>query len=135
MPTVNGSPIKLGRAKELLRYAQSFVNNPTIQTAIAATDTRTQTYFNNLDGSFVFDKNSLQSLIAQLDATGDGAIIMIPGANDNASEPESMNKPTMSLFLGKIDPLTNTYQIIYTNPADPDDTDGVEHPGLMDSIV
>lgn len=135
MPKVNGSPIKLGKAKNLLGYAQSFVDNPVIQTAIAATDTGTQTYFNNLDCSFVFDKNSLQSLIAQLDATQDGAIIMIPGANDDASEPESMNKPTMSLFLGRIDPQTNAYQIIYTDPADPDNTDGVEHPGLMDSIV
>ena len=132
MSKVTGTPIKFGKAQQQRDNAKSFQNNPAIQAAIASAGLPERTFFQNLDCAFVFDKASLQSLITIINATPDSGLIMRLGAslNEPTTDPTRINKPTLSIFACTIDTTLDVYQIIHL--AKPEDTDGTEHPGIVD---
>lgn len=134
MSKVTGQSINFGKAQQLRTHAVGFENNSTIRTAIGSVDASTQTFFNNLDCAFVFDKFSLQSLIAIINHIPDSGLIMRLGAsiNDQATDPTRIDKPTLSIFPCTIDTTNDLYQVIHPDPTKPNDTLGVEHPGIVD---
>ena len=134
MSKVTGTSIKFGKAQQQRDSAKSFQNDPTIQNAVATVGLPVRTFFQNLDCAFVFDKASLQSLITIINATPDSGLIMRLGAslNEPTTDPTRINKPTLSIFACTIDTTLDVYQIIYPNPAKPAETDGTEHPGIVD---
>ena len=137
MSKVTGQPIKFGYAKSLRTRALGFSSDAALLPVLggispsASPDTRT--FYNNLDCAFVFDKDSLLSLIGKIIALPDSGLIMMMGASDDTTLPDPrINKPTLSVFACTIDKTNDTYEVMHPNPLKPDDTDGVEHPGIVD---
>lgn len=141
MSKVTGKPIKFGHAKTLRTIATNFAKDPAIVSTLDATTpsaaAETRTFYNNLDCGFVFDKDSLVSLMSKINTTPDSGLIMMMGASDDITEPDRLHKPTLSIFACNIiksglPDVDDTYEIIHPITTEPDDTDGVEHPGLVD---
>ena len=132
MNKVTGLPIKFGKAQQQRANSKLFQNNPAIQDAITIVGTPESTFFRNLDCAFVFDKASLVPLMTIINATPNSGLIMRMGAslNEPTTDPTRINKPTLSIFVCTIDTAQDQYQIIH--PANPEDTVGVEHPGIVD---
>ncbi len=134
MPKVTGQPIKFWKSQQLRTHAISFHEVEAVKNAVAASDSATQAYYNNLDCAFIFDKQSLQDLIDSLAEGDDAGLIMRLGASldDSETDADRINKPTLSIFRCTIDPNTNSYQIVIPVSSSLDDVDGVEHPGIID---
>ncbi|MGF2412189.1 hypothetical protein [Ferruginibacter sp.] len=135
-----GKPIKFGHAEALRKKAIDFAADPAIAVTlgglIPSAEEETRSFYNNLDCGFVFDKDSLLSLMAKIIAIPDSGLIMMMGASDD-TDTERKNKPTLSIFActisrSDIPGVDDTYSIIHPDSAHPEETDGVEHPGLVD---
>lgn len=132
MSKSTGRPITFKKFQDLRNKAKGFQADPKIMAGIVAAPADTQMFFTHLDCGFVFDKDSLLSVISKIIAEPDTGIIMMLGASDDPAEPARLNKPTLSLFPCKIDKVKDEYSIIHPDPAHPDDTPGSEHPGIVD---
>jgi len=135
-----GKPIKFNHAEDLRRKAVNFALDPAVINTFGgfspSAQGDTQTFYNNLDCGFVFDKDSLLSLMAKIIAIPDSGLIMMMGASDDITDLDRTNKPTLSIFActisrGDLAGVDDTYTIIHPDATKPEDTDGVEHPGLV----
>ena len=142
MSKVTGIPITFGKAQALRTKAIGFATDPPIVAALKgispSAQPDTQTFYNNLDCAFVFDKDSLVIMMEKIRLVPDSGLIMMMGASDDPTTPDPrINKPTLSVFACTITKtdlpnVDDTYAIIHPSPTQPDDTIGVEHPGLVD---
>lgn len=136
MKKVTGKPIKYKKAKELQEKAKGFHLAPAITTAVSQTGGDAETFFKNLNCGFVFDRDSLAALFDSIKDSGDKGLVMMLGASDitqaeilSGDDASRQNKPTLSVFACTIDRKNDTYALILN--ANEDDTDGVEHPGIV----
>lgn len=137
MSKVTGQPIKFSHAEALRIKATGFAADTAMVTTLGGTSpsaaAETRTFYNNLDCAFVFDKDSLLTMMAKIMSVPDSGLIMMMGASDDTTLPDPrINRPTLSVFACTIDKFADTYAVIHPNPLKPGDTDGIEHPGLVD---
>ena len=139
MSKVTGIPITFGKAQALRTKAIGFATDAPLVAVLKGTSPsaqpETRTFYNNLDCAFVFDKDSLLIMMEKIRLVPDSGLIMMMGASDDATTPDPrINKPTLSVFACTIDKFATpgTYTLIHPSPTQPDNTIGLEHPGLVD---
>ncbi len=128
-----GLPITFTDTETLRLNAVAFHNDPAIQKAVSSASVKVQAYYNNLDCAFVFDKESLQTLMDAIDSVADSGLVMFLGASNMIDESERSNKPTLSIFPCTVDKSTaNWSYTVLQNPSEPGFISGMEHPGLAE---
>ncbi len=132
MSKVTGRPIKYQAAQDLRNRAKTFQQNQNLTNTINNEGGGLKIFYDNLDCAFVFDKDSLLKLIGQILQVDNSGLLMMMGSSDDTTHtPSREHKPTLSVFPCTIDKLKNEFNIIHPDPQNPGNTDGVEHPGLV----